>query len=98
MDDRRAAHNALVLCVAMQQNCPVAFLTGEPPVQHSPPSTASQWHSNPTLQGHVGIEVDERAPFHVVAINRLMDLEGSYQGEPGYSNQAVQPGDTLLQV
>jgi hypothetical protein len=76
MDDRRAAHNALVLCMAVQQQDPIGFLTSLPPAQHAP-HAATPWQPGGAPRGHVGLEVTKRAPFQVVAIDRLMDLEDS---------------------
>lgn len=42
MDDRRAAHNALVLCAAMQKQDPFAFLNSAPPAQHSLPAAVQR--------------------------------------------------------
>jgi hypothetical protein len=42
MDDRRAAHNALVLCSAMQKQDPFAFLNSAPPNQHSLPAAVQR--------------------------------------------------------
>jgi hypothetical protein len=97
MDDRRAAHNALVLCMAVQQQDPIGFLASGPPAQHAPPA-ATPWQPGGAPRGHVGLEVTKRAPFQVVAIDRLMDLEGRVQGQPGYANNRVQPGDLLLRI
>jgi hypothetical protein len=97
MDDRRAAHNALVLCMAVQQQDPIGFLASLPPAQHAPPA-ATPWQPGGAPRGHVGLEVTKRAPFQVVAIDRLMDLEGRVQGQPGYANKLVQPGDLLLRI
>ena len=97
MDDRRAAHNALVLCMAVHQQDPIGFLASGPPAQHAPP-VATPWQPGGAPRGHVGLEVTKRAPFQVVAIDRLMDLEGRVQGQPGYANKRVQPGDLLLRI
>ena len=39
-----------------------------------------------------------KAPLHVVAINDLMDLNNRLQGERGYSNPLVRPGDELTHI
>ena len=39
-----------------------------------------------------------KAPLHVVAINDLMDHNNRLQGERGYSNPLVRPGDELTHI
>jgi len=97
MDDRRAAHNALVLCLAVQQPDPFGFLAGPPPPQHAPPA-AAPWQPGGAPRGHVGLEVTKRPPFQVVAVDGLTDTEGRVQGQPGYANKHVEPGDVLLRI
>lgn len=49
-------------------------------------------------QGYVGMEVTKRPPFIVLAVDDLMDEDYLLQGQPGYANEVVKPGDKLLRV
>ena len=49
-------------------------------------------------KGYVGMEVTKRPPFVVLAVDDLMDAGGVLQGQPGYANEDVRPGDKLLRV
>jgi hypothetical protein len=48
--------------------------------------------------GYVGMEVTKRPPFIVLAVDDLMDEDYVLQGQPGYANEIVKPGDKLLSV
>jgi hypothetical protein len=48
--------------------------------------------------GFVGLEVTKRPPFIVLAVDDLIDEDYIQQGQPGYANELVMPGDKLLQV
>ena len=50
MDVQRAAHNALVLCMAMRSAEPIKFLSGAAPPQHNPPITV-QWQAGSAKLG-----------------------------------------------
>ena len=39
-----------------------------------------------------------KAPFHVIVVNDLMDRNHRLQGERGYSNPLVRPGDELTHI
>ena len=48
--------------------------------------------------GFVGLEVTKSRPFVVRAVDRLLDECYVLQGQPGYANAIVNPGDKLLLV
>ena len=84
----------------------VQFLTSEAPHHHSLPShRAAQWQHNRTQWGVVGFEVSSQQAhntstpaFTIVAIDQLMDLHGTCQGQAGYLNHLVSPGDVLVSI
>ena len=49
-------------------------------------------------QGYVGMVCTKRPPFVVLAVDDLLDQDYVVQGQPGYANELVNPGDTLLRV
>lgn len=49
-------------------------------------------------RGFVGMEVTKRPPFIVLSVEDLMDTDYILQGQLGYGNELVKPGDKLLRV
>ena len=50
------------------------------------------------LSGFMGIEVTKKPPYSVLAINDLMDCNAVKQGESGYLNEKIVPGDRIIEV
>ena len=46
----------------------------------------------------IGLEVTKRTPHVVTLVDNLMDKNGVLQGESGYENSVVFPGDRLMQI
>lgn len=46
--------------------------------------------------GFLGIEVTKDPPHRVLAVDDLLDANAVLQGEPGYSNAYVLPGDRII--
>ena len=47
---------------------------------------------------YVGLEVNEQPPMSIVQVHDLCDANGVVQGDPGYLNHNVQPGDVILAI
>lgn len=54
--------------------------------------------SGPVQDGFLGIEVSKEPPHRVLEIDDLLDANCVRQGEPGYSNTEVLPGDRLIAI
>ena len=67
------------------------------PHQQQPLPTSLSHHAN-GQKGYVGINVTKQAPFIVLGASGLMDLKGILQGQTGYGNALVEPGDRLVRV
>jgi hypothetical protein len=67
------------------------------PHQQQPRPTSESYHAN-GQKGYVGINVTKQAPFIVLGASGLMDPKGILQGQTGYGNALVEPGDRLVRV
>ena len=52
----------------------------------------------PIKEAHVGIDITDSHPHSVIMVRDLMDVNGRLQGEPGYSNREVLPGDVIVSI
>ena len=54
--------------------------------------------SHRRAEGFVGLEITKTAPYCVITVKNMMDVNGIKQGMPGNSNEEVLPGDQLVAV
>ena len=64
----------------------------------SPPSEDEPGEAARLAGFATGLIVAQEQPYQVLAVGELVDCEGRREGEDGYSNQAVLPGDTLIRI
>ena len=65
---------------------------------HEPVSETVSPSSVTNQECFVGLEIGRRLPYDVIAVDDLVDTSFLVQGETGYQNEPVLPGDHVLFV